>query len=54
MELMDFLKRVGPDDMHRMMIYKGPDGGWCNINISLEGEDIVISPDMTAPFSDEQ
>lgn len=50
MTLRDFLKRVGNEDMDKMMIFR-ENGGWSNVDVRVGEHEITIFCDDNSPFS---
>ena len=49
---MDIEKIIEYIKHHIPIIIKYEDGSWCNTNISLENDILVVKPDNNVPFDD--
>lgn len=53
MTLNDFLKRVSEDDKDKMLIFREGEG-WSNVNVQVNKNEITITCDDNAIFSDDK
>ena len=49
----DFIKRVAPEDLDKMMILTDGDG-WSNLNIEIKADKVEVTPDRNEIFSDDK